>query len=115
MFQYQSRYDENIEYFVLCLSTFWLSTTLRQPLSFAKQTVKLERFCKKFEFYFCLPGYDYPVPEVTLPVRPVTTTLAPIPITTPSALYGAPPPGAPGGAPRRQGDNYIKLFNEVVD
>ena len=84
-----------------------------------KQTVKLglpdmEIFFK-YEFYFCLPGYDYPVPEVTLPVRPVTTTLAPIPITTPSALYGAPPPGAPGGAPRRQGNNYIKLFKEVND
>ena len=48
-------------------------------------------------------GYDYPVPDVTLPIRPVTTTPAPVPITTPSALYGAPPPGAPGGAPRRQG------------
>lgn len=48
-------------------------------------------------------GYDYPVPEVTLPIRPVTTTLAPVVITSPSALYGAPPPGAPGGAPRRQG------------
>ena len=48
-------------------------------------------------------GYEYPVPEVTLPIRPVTTTPAPVPITTPSALYGAPPPGAPGGAPLRQG------------
>jgi hypothetical protein len=54
--------------------------------------------CKPF-----FSGYDYPVPEVTLPIRPVTTTPAPAPITTPSALYGAPPPGAPGGAPRRQG------------
>jgi hypothetical protein len=35
-------------------------------------------------------GYEYEVPEVTLPIRPVTTA-APIPVTTPAALYGAPP------------------------
>jgi len=34
------------------------------------------------------PGYSYNEPEVTLPVRPVTTTRAPP--TTPAALYGAP-------------------------
>jgi len=34
------------------------------------------------------PGYSYEEPEVTLPVRPVTTP-APAP-TTPLALYGAP-------------------------
>jgi len=33
------------------------------------------------------PGYSYDAPEVTLPVRPVTSTQAP---TTPLALYGAP-------------------------
>ena len=33
------------------------------------------------------PGYSYNEPEVTLPVRPVSTTQPP---TTPPALYGAP-------------------------
>lgn len=36
-------------------------------------------------------GYNYPVPDVTLPIRPVTTP-APVEITTPATLYGAPPP-----------------------
>ena len=35
------------------------------------------------------PGYNYEEPSNPLPVRPVTTTLAPAP-TTPLALYGAP-------------------------
>ena len=35
------------------------------------------------------PGYSYEEPANPLPVRPVTTTLAPAP-TTPLALYGAP-------------------------
>jgi hypothetical protein len=48
-------------------------------------------------------GYDYPVPEVTLPIRPVTTTTLPPIITQPAALYGAPAP------PRRQGRRGRKL------
>ena len=59
-------------------------------------------FYKTTFIFFTISGYDYPVPDVTLPIRPVISTQAPI-ITSPSALYGAPPPGAPGGAPRRQG------------
>lgn len=39
-------------------------------------------------------GYNYPVPDVTLPIRPIVTT--PVPITTPATLYGAPPPSRQG-------------------
>ena len=50
-------------------------------------------------------GYDYPVPDVTLPIRPVPTTQAPI--TLPPALYGAPPESVPrnGRNGRRRGRN----------
>ena len=44
-------------------------------------------------------GYNYPVPENPLPIRPVTTTQAPI--TLPPTLYGAPPESVP----TRQGRN----------
>jgi len=47
-------------------------------------------------------GYNYPVPDVTLPVRPVTT---PAPITQPPTLYGAPPPSRSGRQGRRRGRN----------
>lgn len=43
-------------------------------------------------------GYNYPVPDVTLPIRPVTTA-AP---ATPATLYGAPPPSGDRQG-RRQG------------
>lgn len=46
-------------------------------------------------------GYNYPVPEVTLPIRPVTTTRAPV--TLPPTLYGAPPESVPRDG--RQGRN----------
>lgn len=46
-------------------------------------------------------GYNYPVPDVTLPIRPVTT---PAPqITTPATLYGAPPPQRQSRNGRRRG------------
>ena len=50
-------------------------------------------------------GYNYPVPEVTLPIRPVTTTQAPV--TLPPTLYGAPPESVPrnGRNQRRRGRN----------
>jgi len=54
-------------------------------------------------------GYNYPVPEVTLPIRPVTTTRAPV--TLPPTLYGAPPESVPkrsgrnGGRRGRNGRN----------
>lgn len=47
-------------------------------------------------------GYNYPVPDVTLPIRPVTTTQAPI-IETPATLYGAPPESVPNFRQGRQG------------
>jgi len=39
-------------------------------------------------------GYNYPVPDVTLPIRPVTTTTQ-RPVTLPPTLYGAPPESVP--------------------
>ena len=47
-------------------------------------------------------GYNYPVPDVTLPIRPVTTTAPPAPEPLPT-LYGAPPPGRTGRQGRRRG------------
>jgi len=50
-------------------------------------------------------GYNYPVPDVTLPVRPVTEAYSP-PITQPPTLYGAPPPASRSGRQgRRRGRN----------
>ena len=50
-------------------------------------------------------GYNYPVPEVSLPIRPVTTTQAPV--TLAPTLYGAPPESVPrnGRNQRRRGRN----------
>ena len=49
-------------------------------------------------------GYNYPVPENPLPIRPVTTAA---PITQPPTLYGAPPPSSRTGRQqgRRRGRN----------
>jgi len=45
-------------------------------------------------------GYNYPVPENPLPIRP--TTAAPVAPTQPPTLYGAPPPSS-GSRAGRQG------------
>lgn len=47
-------------------------------------------------------GYNYPVPENPLPIRPVTTTTQ-APVTLPPTLYGAPPESVPRNG--RQGRN----------
>ena len=46
-------------------------------------------------------GYNYPVPDNPLPIRPVTTTLAPV--TLPPTLYGAPPESVPRNGRNRNG------------
>jgi len=45
-------------------------------------------------------GYNYPVPDNPLPIRPVVTEA---PITQPPTLYGAPPPSRSGRQGRRNG------------
>ena len=47
-------------------------------------------------------GYNYPVPENPLPIRPVSTTAPPPPEPLPT-LYGAPPPSRSGRQGRRRG------------
>ena len=47
-------------------------------------------------------GYNYPVPENPLPIRPVSTTAPPPPEPRPT-LYGAPPPSRSGRQGRRRG------------
>ena len=48
-------------------------------------------------------GYNYPVPENPLPIRPVSTTAAPPPPEPLPTLYGAPPPTRTGRQGRRRG------------
>lgn len=48
-------------------------------------------------------GYNYPVPENPLPIRPVSTTAAPPPPEPLPTLYGAPPPNRTGRQGRRRG------------